>query len=172
MSDPFIGEVRLFGCNFAPTGWATCDGQLMPITQNTALFSLLGTYFGGNGVNNFALPDLRDRAAMGTGAGSGLTPRQLGEAGGSATVTLQPAQLPAHGHGLMAALSATGNSPELSALAPTATGAPAYRTPGGVVPMAGSALAPAGGSQPHENRQPVLALNFCIALQGIYPPRP
>lgn len=172
MSDPFIGEVRLFGCNFAPTGWAACDGQLMPIAQNTALFSLLGTAFGGNGVSNFALPDLRGRVALGTGAGSGLTPRQQGEAGGSATVTLQPTHMPAHTHGLMAGLSATGNSPELSSLAPTATGALAYRVPGGLVPMAGSALAVAGGSQPHENRPPMLALNFCIALQGIYPARP
>lgn len=172
MSEPFLGEVRLFGCNFAPTGWATCDGQLMPIQQNSALFSLLGTYFGGNGVNNFALPDLRDRAAIGTGAGPGLTDRQLGESGGSAAVTLLESQMPAHNHGLMATLSATGASPELSALAPTATGALAYHAPGGVTPMAASALATAGGSQPHENRQPLLVLNYCIALQGIYPARP
>lgn len=172
MSDQFLGEVRLFGCNFAPTGWASCDGQLMPLSQNTALFSLLGTSFGGNGVNNFALPDLRDRFAVGTGQGPGLTERQSGDTGGSAAVTLLASQMPPHDHGLMAALSPTSNSPELAALAPTATGALAYHAPGATTPMSGSAVAAAGGSLPHENRQPALSLNFCIALQGVYPPRP
>ena len=171
MSDPFLGEVRMFGCNFAPTGWAACDGQIMPISQNTALFSLLGTSFGGNGINNFALPDLRDSFVLGTGDGPGLTPRQVGERGGSASVTLQASQMPAHGHGLMATLAPTTGSPEAAALAPTATGALAYRAPGALAAMAGSALAVAGGSQAHENRQPTVVLNFCIALQGIYPPR-
>jgi microcystin-dependent protein len=171
MSDPFVGEVRLFGCNFAPAGWAPCDGQLVPISQNTALFSLLGTNYGGDGRSHFALPDLRDALVVGTGSGAGLTPRQVGERGGSAAVPLQESALPAHDHGLMAALAPTGASPELAALAPTATGAPAYHVPGGIAPMAASAIAPVGGSQPHENRQPALVLNFCIALQGIFPAR-
>ncbi len=172
MSDPFVGEVRMFGCNFAPTGWAACDGQLLPIAQNTALFSLLGTTFGGNGTSNFALPDLRDRVAIGTGQGPGLSLREAGESGGSAAVTLTQAQIPAHSHGLMAALSPTGPSPAASALAPSANSAPVYHAPGVNVAMAATALAPAGGSQAHENRPPALVLNFCIALQGIYPSRP
>lgn len=171
MSDPFLGEVRIFACNFAPTGWATCDGQLLPITQNTALFSLLGTTYGGNGTNSFALPNLAGRAAIGAGQGPGLTPRVAGETGGSAAVTLLESQMPPHDHGLMAALSPTVNSPELAALAPTGTGAFVYHAPGTPVAMAGLALTPAGNSQPHENRPPALSLNFCIALQGIFPPR-
>jgi microcystin-dependent protein len=171
MSDQFVGEVRLFGCNFAPTGWATCDGQLMPIGQNTALFSLVGTYYGGNGVNNFALPNLRDNLAVGVGNGAGLTPRQVGETGGSAAVTLLESQMPPHAHGLMAALSPSTGSPSGAALSPTGTGALAYHAAGAPANMAASALAPAGQSQPHENRQPALALNFCIALQGVFPPR-
>jgi microcystin-dependent protein len=172
MADPFLGEIRIFGCNFAPNGWAACDGQLIPIGQNSALFSLLGTAFGGNGVSSFALPDLRNRFAVGIGGGAGLTERVWGETGGSASVTLQAAQMPAHDHRQMAALAATGGSPELSALAPTATGAPAYHAPNGLAPLAASALSLAGGNQPHENRPPLLALNFCIALQGVYPARP
>ncbi len=172
MSDQFVGEVRLFGCNFAPTGWATCDGQLMPISQNTALFSLIGTYYGGDGRSTFALPDLRDRLAVGAGGGAGLTHREVGETGGSAAETLAEAQMPPHGHGLMAALSPTTTSPALAAMAPSATGAPAYHAASAPTPMSPSALTPAGGWQPHENRGPALSVNFCIALQGIFPPRP
>ena len=171
MADQFVAEVRLFGCNFAPTGWATCDGQLMPINQNTALFSLLGTNYGGNGTSNFALPNLRDSIAVGAGNGAGLTPRQVGETGGSTTVTLLESQMPQHDHGLMAALSPTTGNPTGAALAPTATGAAAYHAAVATTSMAASALAMAGSSQPHENRQPALVLNFCIALQGIFPPR-
>lgn len=171
MADQFLGEVRLFGCNFAPTGWATCDGQLMPLSQNTALFSLLGTSYGGNGINSFGLPDLRNNFAVGTGQGAGLTPRQEGESGGSAAVALQAAHMPAHQHGQLAALSPTSSSPAGAALAPTGTGASAYHVPGAAAAMAASALAAAGQSQPHENRHPALALCFCIALQGIFPPR-
>jgi len=172
MSDQFVGEVRLFGCNFAPTGWATCDGQLMPISQNTALFSLLGTYYGGNGTSNFALPNLRDSFAVGVGNGAGLTPRQVGETGGSSTVTLLESQMPNHGHGLMAALAPTTGNPTGAALAPTGNGAMAYHAAAAPTPMAAGALAVVGGSKAHENRPPALALNFCIALQGIFPPRP
>lgn len=172
MSDPFIGEVRIFGCNFAPRGWATCDGQFMPISQNTALFSLIGTYYGGDGRSTFALPDLRNRFALGPGQGPGLTQRDVGEAGGDAAVMLQASEMPAHGHGLMAALSPTTRNPTGAAMAPSATGAPAYRAASAPVPMSPLALAAAGASLPHENRQPSLSVNFCIALQGIFPPRP
>lgn len=171
MSDQFVGEVRILGCNFAPSGWAACDGQLMPISQNTALFSLLGTFYGGNGTSNFALPDLRDSVAIGTGQGAGLSDRVTGERGGSASVTLTDAQMPAHDHALMATLSATTNSPAQAALAPTANGAVAYHAMSAPAVMAAGAVATVGSSFPHENRQPALALNFCIALQGIYPAR-
>jgi len=171
MSDQFVGEVRLFGCNFAPTGWATCDGQLLPIGQNTALFSLLGTNYGGDGRSNFALPNLRNSLAVGVGVGPGLTPRQVGETGGSTMVTLLESQMPQHDHALMSALSPTTGNPALAALAPTANGAPAYHAAASLAPMAAGALTATGGSQPHENRHPALQLNFCIALQGIFPPR-
>jgi microcystin-dependent protein len=171
MADPFVAEIRVFGFNFAPTGWARCDGQLLPINQNQALFSLLGTSFGGNGTNNFALPDLGDRFALGAGAGPGLTPRSVGETGGTATVALQMTEMPQHGHALNATASPALTSPAAAAQAPTANGAAVYRTPGVVTPMAGESLGVVGGGNPHENRPPYLALNFCIALQGIFPPR-
>jgi microcystin-dependent protein len=171
MSDPFLGEVRMFATNFAPIGWAACDGQLMPISQSTALFSLLGTQFGGNGVATFALPDLTGRVAIGSGAGPNLTQRQTGDRGGADAVTLTDATMPAHGHGLRAGASPTTRSPAGAALAPTANGAAAYRLPGATVAMSPAALALAGQSQPHENRPPSLALMFCIALQGIFPAR-
>ena len=172
MSEPFFAEIRIFGFNFAPVGWATCDGQVLPIAQNQALFSLLGTTFGGNGRSTFALPNLAGSFAIGTGQGPGLTDRTLGDQGGSATVALSVAQMPQHTHGLSAASSASTTSPAGAALAPTGNRAPAYRSGGAIAAMAASSLAQAGQSQPHENRQPALALNFCIALQGIYPPRP
>jgi microcystin-dependent protein len=171
MADPFIAEIRVFGFNFAPTGWALCDGQLMPIAQNTALFSLLGTNFGGNGKSTFALPDLRDSFALGPGQGPGLTPRELGERSGAANVTLRPQEMPAHSHVLAATASATTGGPAGATLAPPAGGAATYRIPGAMAPMADSSLGQTGGDQPHENRPPYLALNFCIALQGVYPPR-
>jgi microcystin-dependent protein len=172
MSDAFVGEVRIFGFNFAPSGWAQCDGQIMPISQNTALFSLIGTFYGGDGRSTFALPDLRNHFVLGAGTGPGLTPRDVGERGGAAAVTLQPTQMPPHAHLLLSALSPTASSPTGAAMAPTLNGTPAYHAASALVPMSPSALAPAGGSQPHENRQPALTLNYCIALQGVFPPRP
>ena len=173
MAEAFIAEIRIFGFTFAPRGWATCDGQVLPIQQNTALFSLLGTYFGGNGRSTFALPNLAGNLAIGTGQGPGLTNRYLGEQGGAATVTLSAAQLPSHSHTLGAVpAAASAKNPAGAALAPTPGGAFAYRSPGTLTPMAASSLTPAGQSQPHENRQPVLVLNFCIAMQGAFPPRP
>jgi microcystin-dependent protein len=171
MSDAFIAEIRVFPYNFAPTGWATCDGQLLPISQNTALFSLLGTSYGGNGTTNFGLPDLRDRFALGAGQGAGLSDHFVGELGGEAAVTLLPPQLPAHSHALRATASATTTQPSGAALAPPVDGGAAYRAPGVLAAMAAESIGPTGSAGAHENRQPHQALNFCIALQGIFPPR-
>ncbi len=171
MSDPFVAEIRVLPFNFAPTGWASCDGQLMPISQNTALFSLLGTTYGGDGKSTFALPDLRGSFAMGPGQGPGLSPRDLGQPVGRATVALLPSEMPGHSHALRAGSTPGSTSPAGNALAPTASGASVYRAAGAAAPMAGAAIGAAGSSQPHENRQPYLALTFCIALQGIFPSR-
>lgn len=172
MSDPFVAEIRVMPYNFAPRGWARCDGQLMPIAQNTALFSLLGTTYGGNGTSNFGLPDLRGNFAMGQGQGPGLSDRVLGETAGSAAVTLLPQEMPSHSHALMAGITPASTSPAGALMAPTASGGGnVYRAPGAAASMAASAIGTAGGNQAHENRQPYLALTFCIALQGIFPPR-
>ncbi|RZL30492.1 MAG: phage tail protein [Rubrivivax sp.] len=171
MADPFVAEIRVMPYNFAPTGWARCDGQLIPIRQNTALFSLLGTNFGGDGKVTFALPDLRDSFAMGAGDGPGLSPRAVGERAGVAAVALQASQMPMHGHPLMAGVTPASTSPAGNVLAPTASGASVYRAPGAAAPLAASAISPAGSGAPHENVQPWLGLTFCIALQGIFPPR-
>lgn len=171
MADPFVAEIRMFGFNFAPRGWAFCNGQLLPLIQNTALFSLLGTTYGGDGRTTFQLPNLQSAFALGPGQGPGLSLRDLGETGGSASVTLLESEIPSHTHGMKASLSPTTGNPTGAALAPTATGASAYRIPGATAAMAPGALLSAGGSQPHENRQPYLGLNFCIALQGVFPPR-
>lgn len=173
MADPFVAEIRIFPFNFAPKGWAWCDGQLLPLSQNTALFSLLGTTYGGNGKSNFALPDLQGRAPMHPGQGPGLSLHDLGETGGSETVTLLESEIPAHSHGLMAS-GVTGNrtTPVANSIARVA-GATPYLPPAGapLVSMAPEALAPAGGDQPHNNMQPYLTFYFCIALQGVFPPR-
>ena len=173
MADPFYAEIRLFPFNFAPKGWAFCDGQLLPISQNTALFSLLGTTYGGNGATNFALPNLQGRAAMSPGQGPGLALRDLGESGGVASVSLLESEIPAHTHTLRSqpAPGDTSN-PDGAGLARVIGGTP-YVSPGAAPlnDMAAQALGPAGGSQAHNNMQPYLALHFCIALQGVFPPR-
>ncbi len=169
MANPFVAEIRIFGFNFAPTGWAACDGALLPISQNTALFSLIGTFYGGDGRSNFALPNLQSSFAIGQGNGPGLTDRVMGETGGEPIVTLLASEMPSHTHGLIATGAATTGSPASAALAPA--GAFAYRAPGVTAAMAPVALTGAGGSQPHENRQPYLGLMFCIAMQGVFPPR-
>jgi microcystin-dependent protein len=171
MAEPFVAEIRVFGFNFPPKGWAACNGQLLPIAQNTALFSLLGTTYGGDGRSTFGLPDLRSRFPVHAGQGPGLTSRSLGEVGGSAEVALNSAQVPAHTHALMAALSPTSPAPAGNALAPINGGAAAYRSGTVAAVMATSSIGPAGGGQPHENRHPYQALQFCIALVGVYPPR-
>ena len=174
MADPFLAEIRIFPFNFAPKGWAWCDGQIMPISQNTALFSLLGTTYGGDGKTNFALPDMRGSAVMHPGQGPGLSLHDLGERGGSETVTLLTAEMPAHTHTLRGA-SAVGDSPQPSANSLARAGSTnIYQTTtdANLVAMAPEALPPAGGDQPHNNMQPYLTLYFCIALQGVFPMRP
>jgi microcystin-dependent protein len=171
MSDPFVAEIRIVGFNFAPRGWAFCRGQLLSISQNTALFSLLGTTYGGDGRSNFALPDLQGNAPMQPGQGPGLTDRVLGETGGSSNVTLLPTQIPVHTHSLSAsALPATSGAPANNSLARSSGGA-VYADAGNNVALSPASLGITGGSQPHNNMQPYLTLNFVIALQGIFPPR-
>lgn len=174
MADQFVGEIRPFAGNFAPIGWALCNGQLLPIAQNTALFSLLGTQYGGNGTSNFALPDLQERFPMGQGQGPGLSDRVIGETTGSATVTLLASEIPFHTHELRTAPSpTTGTASAAVALAPVSGGASMYRAPGANQrALAPESVGSAGGNQPHDNRQPYQALTFIIALQGIFPSRP
>lgn len=167
--DPFVGEIRLFGFNFAPRGWAFCDGSLLAIAQNTALFSLLGTMYGGDGRTTFGLPDLRGRVPLGFGQGPGLTARTQGESAGSETVTLTPPQLPPHGHTVAAASTATTKNPAGAVPAFTAGGTSYGAAPD--LSMSPAMIGGGGTSQPHPNMQPYLALNWCIALTGIFPPR-
>ena len=171
--DPFVAEIRIFPFNFAPKGWAFCDGQILPISQNTALFSLLGTTYGGDGKSNFALPNFQGRAPMHPSQGPGLSLHDLGETGGSETVTLLQSEVPAHSHTLMVqASTGTKSTPAGNSFART-SGATPYLPPAGaaLVAMSDQAIPPAGGDQPHNNLMPYLTLNFCIALQGVYPPR-
>lgn len=172
MSEPFLGEIRILPFDFAPDGWALCNGQLMPISQNSALYSLLGVTYGGNGTSNFALPNLQGRAPMHPGSGAGLSPRTLGEAGGNASVTLTASMLPLHTHQQMqSGGTATVATPDSST---TFARSSAQMYAGGSpnATAIAQALQPAGGNQPHNNLQPYQAMNFCIALQGIYPSRP
>ncbi len=172
MAEPYIGEIRLFGFTFAPVGWAFCDGTLIPIAQNTALFSLLGTFYGGDGQTTFALPDLRSRVPVCQGQGSGLSSYTAGQKGGVEQVSLSTAQLPAHNH-LLACQTAGGNSqtPEGSVLAVDASGLTALYSTTENAAMAPSAVSNTGQNQGHTNLQPYLVLNYCIALFGIFPPR-
>jgi len=173
MSDPFVAEIRIFGFNFAPRGWAFCDGQILPISQNTALFSLLGTTYGGDGKSNFALPNLQGDAPMHLGRGLGLSLHDLGEESGSQTVSLIESEMPAHAHNMQAiAFPAAARVPQNNALA-RSRGDSAYQSNStqNLVNMAPQAISTAGGSLPHNNMMPSLTLNFCIAMQGVFPPR-
>ena len=175
MTNPFVAEIRIFPFNFAPTGWAFCNGQLLPLSQNTALFSLLGTTYGGDGKSNFALPNMQGNAPMHPGQGPGLSLHDLGETGGSATVSLLESEMPSHPHALQdsprdATLENPGPNNGLGRTAPQQLYLQSASTPQ-LVAMSSNTIAPAGGDQPHNNLQPYLTLNFCIALQGVFPPR-
>ena len=175
MSDQFVAEIRVVGFNFAPTGWAQCNGQLMPISQNTALFALLGTIYGGDGKSTFALPNMEGNAPMQPGQGQGLSLRDLGEMSGSQSVTLLDSEMPAHTHNVMAhPLQASASlAAPTQALARSGGGSAYKQTPFGTTAnLAFEAIAPAGGSLPHNNLMPFLTLNYVIALQGIFPQRP
>ncbi len=171
MPAPFVGEIRIFAGNFPPTGWAFCNGQLLPISQNTALFAILGTAYGGNGVSTFALPDLRGRVPMQPGQGPGLSPRARGDAPGTEAHALILPELPGHTHPV-AANSGNGNddAPFGRVMARSAAGIPQFAVTADTA-MAVDAVSVSGEGQPHNNMQPYLALNFIIALQGIYPSR-
>ncbi len=178
--EPFLGQITLFPYNFAPNGWALCEGQLLPIAQYTALFSLLGVQFGGNGTTNFALPDLRGRVPVGQGQGPGLSPYNVGDVQGQEGVALTTATIPPHSHAFTAfAVSATTNQPN-GALPAEGHGSGrgggfavnTYAAPGTATSLAaGQVAAAAGGGAAHNNLQPYLTLNWCIALQGIFPSR-
>lgn len=173
MADPFVAEIRIFPFNFAPKGWAFCDGQLLPLSQNTALFSLLGTTYGGNGKSNFALPNMQGNAPMHPGQGPGLSLHDLGETGGSQTVSLLESEIPSHSHAVNVGGNfdvGDSNVPTGNIMAKSASGF-AYIPPANLTIMGFQTLSPAGGDQPHNNMQPYLTLNFCIALQGVFPPR-
>lgn len=172
MADPFVAEIRIFPFNFAPKGWAWCDGQLLPLSQNTALFSLLGTTYGGNGKSNFALPDLQGRAPMHPGQGPGLSLHDLGETGGSETVTLLESEIPSHTHSVSASTAdGISQSPVNQKLATGISIGQYAPDSNALISFNQNGLAPAGGDQPHNNMQPYLTFYFCIALQGVFPPR-
>jgi microcystin-dependent protein len=176
MADQFLGEIRIFPFNFAPYGWAMCTGQILPISQYTALFSLLGTNFGGNGTSNFGLPNLQGQAAMDAGNGLGLTPRVVGETGGTTTVTVLTSEMPLHTH-ILNGDTTVGNSKTPAAnLIGVAAINPrnpheVYVPGAATTQMLANNAGQSGGSQPHNNMQPYLVLNFCIALSGIFPAR-
>jgi microcystin-dependent protein len=170
--DPFVAEIRIFPFNFAPRGWAFCDGQLLPLSQNTALFSLLGTTYGGNGKSNFALPNLQGNVPMFWGQGPGLSLYDIGESGGVETVTLLQSEMPGHAHTLMARNDpGEDRIPSSSEAIARSVGGSLYGNPTNLKAMASAALPPAGGDAPHNNMMPYLTFNFCIALQGVFPPR-
>jgi microcystin-dependent protein len=172
MAQPYVGEIRMFGGNFAPAGWMFCEGQLLPISENETLFNLIGTTYGGDGKSTFALPDLRGSAPMHPGQGQGLSLHDLGETGGSETVTLVESEIPAHSHGMQADASDPANVkiPSPASSFAISQDGPIYQDNSDTT-LAPQALSPAGGSQPHNNLMPYLTLEFNIALQGVFPPR-
>jgi microcystin-dependent protein len=174
MSSPFIAEIRVVGFNFAPTGWAQCNGQLLPISQNTALFSLLGTYYGGDGRSTFALPNIEGSVVVDPGQGPGLSDYFIGQTGGEQYVTLLQSEMPLHNHNLQGSIDdAQFQAPQPDRALATSSPGFAYQSnsSANLVTMNPQELGVAGGSQPHNNMQPALVLNFIIALQGVFPPR-
>jgi microcystin-dependent protein len=167
MSDGFLGEIRLFAFGFAPEGWARCDGQLLPIVQNQALFTLVGTTYGGDGQSTFALPNLQGRLPVHVGGSM-----KVGQSGGELTHALTTAEMPGHRHQLMASMSVavSGAVPGPTVVLARSNGGPLYSSTVSLVPMSGAAIAVSGASEAHENRMPYLTLSFCIALTGLYPP--
>lgn len=178
MAEPFIGEIRLFGFSFNPKLWMPCDGAQYPIRNYTALFAIIGTTYGGDGQMNFKVPDLRARAAIGMGQGNGLTPQVIGQVSGQNAVTLDPNQIPGHNHVLNAG-TLTAPNPEQNVASPSSTALLGISAPNNVylepvapdTTMSPSSISPAGDSLPHENRQPYLGINFCIAYSGVFPAR-
>ena len=169
MGTPYIGEIRIFAGNFAPAGWAFCDGQLVPISENDALFVLLGTTYGGDGESTFALPDLRGRVPLNAGPGPGLTNHIIGEAAGVEQVTLSTQQIPVHNHALLVSTQQgqqTDPSGDVVGSNPTVQ---LFRPGGATAPFDASAMSPVGGSQPHTNMQPYLVMNYIISLYGVFP---
>lgn len=177
MADPFLGQIQIVAFNFAPVGWASCDGQLLPISQNTALFSILGTTYGGNGVTTFGLPNLQGRTPVGAGQGAGLSPYVLGEQGGVEAVTLTPGQLPSHSHTVNAdtAVAVSGAPAANEVLTVTKSAKPGtvnvYGPAQNLTAMDASCVTATAGGQSHNNRQPYLGLMFVIAMQGVFPSR-
>lgn len=176
MANPFVAEIRIFAGNFAPSGWALCNGQILPISQNTALFSLLGTTYGGDGKSNFALPNLQGSAPIGFGQGPGLTLRDLGETGGEPTITLLQTEMPAHTHTARASTAGGADTPNNnywgeSKLGKTPLNVYAPSNPANNVSMSPFAITTVGDNLPHNNLPPYLGLTFIIALQGVFPPR-
>ena len=171
MSEPFVGEIRMFAGNFAPRGWAFCDGQLLAVSQNDALFSLFGTIYGGDGRTTFGLPDLRGRLPIHAGSGPGLSPRTLGSKGGAETVTVAVNQLPSHTHPFNASTSIADEAAPAGNTLGQPNAANLYFETDPSQAMATSAITSVGGSQPHTNLMPFLCVNFIVALVGIYPSR-
>lgn len=171
MSDQYLGEIRMFGGNFAPYGWALCNGQLLAISQNTALFSLIGTYYGGDGVTTFALPNLQSRVAIHQGQGVGLSPYVIGQVGGTENVTLNSQQMPQHNHNMNVFNGPAGTNRAGGAYLADSSSGNVYTTGNPNATLNSNAITLNGGSQPHNNIQPYLCITFIIALQGIYPSR-
>lgn len=171
MSEPFIGEIRMFAGNFAPRSWAFCDGQLLAVSQNDALFSLLGTIYGGDGRTTFGLPDMRGRIPNHAGSGPGLSPRQLGQKFGSEQETLTTNQLPSHNHNMSVSTDAGSQSSSNGEYLASSANVRVFRPAGPNTNLLGTSVANSGGSQAHNNVMPFLCVNFIIALFGIYPSR-